>query len=95
MTEQQPELYKRILANDPPKLTQKNRHWVLGPMGAAFSCRKLSPQAPVAMVSCVNCVTISAVTAANAPMSRRISLFRMIDPLLGTIYAPKETDMQT
>ena len=35
MTEQQPELYKRILANDPPKLTPKNRHWVLGLMGAA------------------------------------------------------------
>lgn len=40
MTEQQPELYKRILANDPPKLTQKNRHWVLGLMGAAVFLRQ-------------------------------------------------------
>ncbi len=36
MTAQQPALYKRILANDPPKLTQKNRRWVLGLMGAAI-----------------------------------------------------------
>ena len=36
MTEQQPALYKRILANDPPKLTPKNRRWVLGLMGAAL-----------------------------------------------------------
>ena len=40
MTEQQPELYKRILANDPPKLTKKNRHWVLGLMGAAIFLRQ-------------------------------------------------------
>ncbi|MBQ7732304.1 MAG: glycosyltransferase [Lentisphaeria bacterium] len=40
MTEQQPALYKRILANDPPKLTQKNRHWVLGLMGAALFLRQ-------------------------------------------------------
>ena len=36
MMKQQPALYKRILANDPPKLTQKNRRWVLGLMGAAI-----------------------------------------------------------
>ena len=35
MTKQRPELYKRILANNPPKLTPENRHWVLGLMGAA------------------------------------------------------------
>ena len=40
MTEQQPDLYKRILANDPPKLTRKNRHWVLGLMGAAVFLRQ-------------------------------------------------------
>ena len=40
MTEQQPALYKRILANDPPKLTQENRHWVLGLMGAAIFLRQ-------------------------------------------------------
>ena len=36
MTKQRPELYKRILANDPPELTPENRHWVLGLMGAAI-----------------------------------------------------------
>lgn len=40
MTEQQPDLYKRILANDPPKLTRENRHWVLGLMGAAVFLRQ-------------------------------------------------------
>ena len=35
MTKQRPELYKRILVNKPPKLTQENRRWVLGLMGAA------------------------------------------------------------
>ena len=40
MTEQQPALYKRILANDPPRLTQKNRRWVLGLMGAALFLRQ-------------------------------------------------------
>ena len=43
MTEQQPALYKRILANDPPKLTQKNRRWVLGLMGAALFLRQREP----------------------------------------------------
>ena len=36
MTKQKPALYKRILANDPPKLTPENRGWVLGLMGAAI-----------------------------------------------------------
>ena len=36
MTKQRPELYKRILANKPPKLTPENRRWVLGLMGAAI-----------------------------------------------------------
>ena len=36
MTKQQPDLYKRILANDPPPLTPENRKWVLGLMGAAL-----------------------------------------------------------
>ena len=36
MTKQQPALYKRILANDPPPLTPENRGWVLGLMGAAI-----------------------------------------------------------
>ena len=36
MTKQQPALYKRILANDPPPLTDENRGWVLGLMGAAI-----------------------------------------------------------
>ena len=36
MTKQQPALYKRILANDPPALTPENRKWVLGLMGAAI-----------------------------------------------------------
>ena len=40
MTERQPALYKRILANDPPKLTEKNRRWVLGLMGAAIFLRQ-------------------------------------------------------
>ncbi len=35
MAKQRPELYRRILANDPPALTPENRHWVLGLMGAA------------------------------------------------------------
>ena len=35
MIKQRPELYKRILANKPPKLTPENRRWVLGLMGAA------------------------------------------------------------
>ena len=40
MTEQQPALYKRILANNPPKLTPENRRWVLGLMGAAVFLRQ-------------------------------------------------------
>ena len=36
MTKQEPVLYKRILANDPPELTPGNRHWVLGLMGVAI-----------------------------------------------------------
>ena len=36
MTKQQPDLYKRILANDPPALTPENRKWVLGLMGTAI-----------------------------------------------------------
>ena len=36
MTKQQPDLYKRILANDLPALTPENRKWVLGLMGAAI-----------------------------------------------------------
>jgi hypothetical protein len=40
MTEQQPALYERILANDPPKLTKNNRRWVLGLMGAALFLRQ-------------------------------------------------------
>lgn len=36
MAKQQPALYRRILANDPPKLTQKNHRWVLGLMGVAI-----------------------------------------------------------
>jgi glycosyltransferase involved in cell wall biosynthesis len=40
MTKQDPALYKRILANDPPELTPGNRHWVLGLMGAAIFLRQ-------------------------------------------------------
>ena len=36
MTIQQPDLYKRILANDIPPLTPENRKWVVGLMGAAL-----------------------------------------------------------
>ena len=35
MTRQHPDLYKRILANDPPRLTPENRKLVLALMGAA------------------------------------------------------------
>ena len=35
MTKQKPELYARILANDPPRLTSANRKWVIALMGAA------------------------------------------------------------
>lgn len=54
MTEQQPALYKRILANNPPKLTQKNRHWVLGLMGAALFLRQNEPDlvVPIAEKAC-------------------------------------------
>ena len=54
MTEQQPALYKRILANDPPKLTPKNRHWVLGLMGAAIFLRQNDPGLvlPIAKKAC-------------------------------------------
>ncbi len=54
MTEQEPALYKRILANDPPKLTKKNRGWVLGLMGAALFLRQREPDLviPIAKKAC-------------------------------------------
>jgi len=46
MTKQKPDLYARILANDPPRLTAANRKWVLGLMGAAvFLVQKNAPLA--------------------------------------------------
>ena len=43
MTKQKPELYRRILANDPPRLTAANRKWVLGLMGAAVFLEQSKP----------------------------------------------------
>ena len=46
MTKRKPELYARILGNDPPRLTASNRKWVLGLMGAAvFLVQKNAPLA--------------------------------------------------
>ena len=43
MTRQKPALYERILANDPPELTDENRGWVLGLMGAALYLNQADP----------------------------------------------------
>jgi len=51
MTEQRPDLYKRILANDPPKLTEKNRRWVLGLMGAAVFLRQKDAELVLSIVN--------------------------------------------
>ena len=46
MTKQKPDLYRRILANDTPRLTAANRKWVLGLMGAAvFLVQRNAPLA--------------------------------------------------
>ena len=46
MTKRKPELYARILANNPPRLTAANRKWVIGLMGAAvFLEQKNAPLA--------------------------------------------------
>ena len=54
MVKQRPELYKRILANDPPELTQKNRHWVLGLMGVAIFLNQLNSELsiPISVKAC-------------------------------------------
>ena len=54
MVKQHPELYKRILANDPPELTPENRHWVLGLMGVAIFLNQLDTKLsiPIAVKAC-------------------------------------------
>ena len=54
MTKQQPELYRRILANKPPRLTPENRHWVLGMMGAAVFLNQDKPDLvlPIVVKAC-------------------------------------------
>lgn len=54
MTKKQPELYSRILANKPPKLTPENRNWVLGLMGAAVFLRQVETDLtiPIAEKAC-------------------------------------------
>ena len=54
MTKQQPALYKRILAANPPKLTVENRGWVLGLMGAAIYLNQKNPELaiPIATKAC-------------------------------------------
>ena len=54
MTKQRPELYKRILALDPPPLTPENRKWVLGLMGAALflNQKDLGFSIPIASKAC-------------------------------------------
>ena len=54
MTRQQPALYKRILAADPPELTPENRGWVLGLMGAAvfLNQRNFKISIPIAEKAC-------------------------------------------
>ena len=51
MTEQQPALYKRILANNPPELTPENRRWVLGLMGAAVYLRQKETDLAMSIVN--------------------------------------------
>ena len=54
MAKQRPELYKRILANDPPELTPENRHWVLGLMGTAIFLNQMNSDLaiPIAVRAC-------------------------------------------
>ena len=54
MTLQKPDLYARILANNPPKLTAANRKWVLGLMGAAIFLEQKRPEVvlPISRKAC-------------------------------------------
>ena len=50
LTKQKPDLYRRILANDPPRLTAANRKWVLGLMGAALFLEQRQAQLALSIV---------------------------------------------
>ena len=50
MTKQKPDLYTRILANDPPRLTAANHKWVLGLMGAAVFLEQKKAQLALSIV---------------------------------------------
>ena len=54
MTRLQPELYARILANDPPELTPENRKWVLGLMGAAIFLEQRKPSLALSIMRKAN-----------------------------------------
>jgi len=51
MARQQPALYKRILAVDPPEITPENRRWVLGLMGAAIFLKQRSTDLAIRIVN--------------------------------------------
>ena len=50
MMDQKPDLYRRILANDPPRLTAANRKWVLGLMGTAVFLEQKQAQLALSIV---------------------------------------------